>query len=108
MGLRDGGRGVRAGARGGVLATAEMGGVMATGYRVQTREDGGLWRTIRTWPGEAAAKEDARLLGAQSREIDGVRRHGKTLSIPTYPYVKVLHGRDTLLDITPASRERVA
>ena len=64
-----------------------------TGYRVQTRYEGGVWRTVRTWTDEAQAREDARLLAAERREIDGVKRHGKTLSIPTHANVRLMHGQ---------------
>ena len=76
-----------------MLATAAMGGVMATTYRVQTRYEGGVWRTVRTWTDETAAKEDVRLLAAERREIEGVLRHGKTLSIPTHQFVRLMHGQ---------------
>ena len=64
-----------------------------TGYRVQTRYEGGVWRTVRTWTDEAQAREDARLLAAERRQIEGVKRHGKTLSIPVHPYVRLMHGQ---------------
>ena len=65
---------------------------MANGYRVQTRSEGGVWRTVRTWTDERQAREDARLLAGERREIEGVMRHGKTLAIPVHPYVRLMHG----------------
>ena len=68
-----------------------------TTYRVQTRSEGGVWRTVRTWTDETQAREDARLLAAERREIEGVLRHGKTLSIPTHPFVRLMHGQKVAL-----------
>ena len=70
---------------------------MANGYRVQTRSEGGVWRTVRTWTDETAAKEDVRLLAGERREIEGVMRHGKPLSIPTHPFVRLMHGQKVAL-----------
>jgi hypothetical protein len=74
---------------------------MATGYRVQTRYEGGVWRTVRTWTDETAAKEDARLLAAERRQIDGVKRHGVTLSIPVHPYVRLMHEQKVAVAFGP-------
>ena len=72
-----------------------------TSYRVQTRYEGGVWRTVRTWTDETAAKEDARLLAAERHEIEGVKRHGKTLSIPTHANVRLMHGQRVAVSYGP-------
>lgn len=74
---------------------------MATNYRVQTRSEGGVWRTVRTWTDERQAREDARLLAAERREIEGVKRHGVTLSIPVHPHVRLMHGQTVIQAFGP-------
>ena len=74
---------------------------MATNYRVQTRYEGGVWRTVRTWTDERQAREDARLLAAERYPIEGVQRHGKPMSIPTHAYVRAMHGPKVLLAFGP-------
>jgi hypothetical protein len=70
-------------------------------YRVQTKYEGGVWRTVLTWTDEAQAREYARLLAAERRQIEGVKRHGKTLSIPTHANVRLMHGQRVAVSYGP-------
>jgi hypothetical protein len=78
------------------------------GYRVQTKNQGHPWHTVRTWPGKPAAEEDARALFVQSHEIEGVLRgDGTPFTVPLHPRVRVVHGASLVLDLD-VNRKQVA
>jgi hypothetical protein len=81
---------------------------MATGYRVQTRDEGAPWRTVRTWPDQAAAVDDARALFGQSREIEGVRVAGRPFTVRLHPFVRVKHGARLVLDLDATRKDTAA
>lgn len=80
---------------------------MAGGFRVQTKYDGGDWRTVRTWPNPEGALEDAHILAAQVRTIPGVRRGTEPFTIAIHPYVRVMHQGKVVVSFD-ASRQAVA
>jgi len=72
-------------------------------YCVQVRNTGEPWRTLWKGPGEAVAIEAARALAKKTRIIAVCQG-----PIPVHPYVRVMQGRATVLNITPASRQVIA
>lgn len=67
----------------------------ALAYRVQTRQPGEPWRTVRTWGNQPGAEEDARDLAALGIVIRGYR-----ITVPRHPFVRVMCGGEVVLELT--------